>query len=540
MNFIEQEIVSDLENGRYSRVQTRQPPEPSGYLHIAHVRGIMLNYGLAEKYGGKCCLRFDDTNPLKESKEFIEAIKRDVKWLGYKWHKIKYATDYFSKNYNIAVKLIKDGKAYVCDLSKEELIRSRGDLHTPGTESPFRQRSVAENLSLFTRMKLGEFEQGSRCLRAKIDMAHPNLLMRDPVIYRIQYAPHHRIGRKWNVYPTYDFSHPLDDTLEGVTHSICGSEFIEHGALYDWVNAHSGLNEVSRQIEYFNLYLDNVIIGKRHIKKLVEDGVVSGFDDPRLYTLAGLRRRGVLPESVKSFIEAIGMGKEKSVIDPRFFDSFIRSTLNEKARRVMAVLQPLELEITNYPKGQEEDIWLEDFPQQENSTRRAHKFCRNLLIERADFEVNPPPKYHRLTVGSEVRLKGAYIIKCTGYKLNEAGEVVKVFAEYDPATKSGEGTEQRKVKAAIHFLSKKHAGKCKVLLYGNLFEPAREHDPDTVNGLSVVTTSKTTVENVYVEKLKYTKHGRYQFIRNGYFCLDTDSKPGALVFNRTITLKEGK
>ena len=371
-NFIEDIKNKDLKEGRCDHVQTRHPPEPSGYLHIGHVRNIVLNYGLAEKYGGICNLRYDDTNPQKESQEFVDSIQDDVHWLGYNWHEIHYATEYFQMNYEVAVKLIKEGKAYVCDLSPEQVSEYRGTLTEPGKNSPYRDRSVEENLDLFERMKNGEFEAGSRCLRAKIDMASPNMNMRDPVIYRIQYLNHQRIGRSWNIYPTYDFSHPLDDCYEGVTHSICGPEFEDHRPLYNWVVENSGLKNHSRQVEYANLYIKGAILGKRFIKKLVQDGLVTGFDDPRLYSLRGLRRRGVLPNSLKNFVLAAGISKRNSLIDPEFLNHFIRDELNQVSKRVMAVLNPIKLVINNWEEGKEEEIELEDYPQNENTTKRKY------------------------------------------------------------------------------------------------------------------------------------------------------------------------
>ena len=539
-NFIENIIIDDLKNGRCDCVQTRHPPEPSGYLHIGHVRNIVLNYGTAEKFGGICNLRYDDTNPLKEKQEFVDALQEDVLWLGYKWKDIHYATDYFQQNYEIAVKLIKEGKAYVCDLSPEELSATRGTLTEPGKESPYRNRSVEENLELFERMKNGEFPQGSRCLRAKIDMASPNMNMRDPVIYRIQYMDHQRIGRSWNIYPSYDFSHPLDDALEGVTHSICGLEFEDHRPLYNWVVENSGLKNRPRQVEYSNLLIKNAVSGKRNIKKLIEDNLVWGWDDPRLYTLRGLRRRGVLPQSLIEFVKAAGFSKSTTICERSMLEFFIRNTLNDVSKRVMAVINPINLVITNY--SGEEDIVLEDYPQKENSSTRTYPFGKNLLIEREDFEILPPPKYHRLYVGNKVRLKGAYVVECTGYDLNEDGSVKTVYATYDPSTKSGEGSEV-KVKGTIHWLNTNHAKQCEVRLFENLLS---EEDEGSTNERAIKDefiinpNSVQIIKNAYVEDLDYKPEERYQFIRNGYFCLDKDTTKDNLVFNRTVSLKDTK
>ena len=538
-NFIESEINKDLAEGKFSKVQTRHPPEPSGYLHIGHVRNIVLNYGTALKYGGVCNLRYDDTNPLKEKQEFVDALQEDVLWLGYKWKDIKYATDYFPQNYEIAVKLIKEGKAYVCDLSPEELSATRGTLTEPGKESPYRNRSVEENLDLFERMKNGEFEQGSRCLRAKIDMASPNMNMRDPVIYRIQYMDHQRIGRSWNIYPSYDFSHPLDDALEGVTHSICGLEFEDHRPLYNWVVENSGLENHPRQIEYSNLLIKNAVSGKRNIKKLVEDGVVEGWDDPRLYTLRGLRRRGVLPQSLIDFVRAAGLSKSTTICERSMLEYYIRNTLNEVSKRVMAVIDPIKLVITNM-EG-EEDAELEDYPQNEQTSKRTYKFGRELLIERADFEVTPPPKYHRLYVGNKVRLKGAFVVTCTGYDLNDDGSVKCVYAEYDPTTKSGMNSEV-KVKGTIHWLNEKYARMCEVRHFENLLaedEEGTTNERSVAEGFNINPNSKQVITNAYVESgIEFTHTERYQFIRNGFYCLDSvDGTNENLVFNRVVDLK---
>ena len=542
-NFIEDIIVEDVQEGKASYVQTRHPPEPSGYLHIGHVRNIILNYGIAEKFGGVCNLRYDDTNPSKECQEFVDAIQDDVVWLGYHWNDIHYATDYFQQNYEIAVKLIKDGKAYVCDLSPEEVSKYRGTLTEPGKNSPYRDRSVEENLDLFERMKNGEFEAGSRCLRAKIDMASPNMNMRDPVIYKIQYLHHQRIGNAWNIYPTYDFSHPLDDALEGVTFSICGPEFEDHRPLYNWVVENSGLKARPRQVEYANLYIKGVIVGKRFIKQLVNDGYVEGFDDPRLYTLRGLRRRGVLPESLKNFVKATGVSKANSLIDPAFMEHFVRDTLNEKAFRVMAVLDPIEVEITNWKDGYEEEIVLDNYPQKEESEKRKYYFGKHVLIDRADFEKEQIPKYFRFYPGNEVRLMGAYILKCEGYDQNENGFVTKIYCTYDPETKSGSGST-KKVKGTIHWVNPNHAKIIECRLFENLIDEQSAEEIEgqerATEGFKINPNSKIVLDKCYVEDIDFDSEERYQFVRNGYFCLDKDSSPKKLVFNRTITLKETK
>lgn len=543
-NFIEEIINKDIEDGRVKAIQTRHPPEPSGYLHIGHVRNIVLNYGLAEKYGGVCNLRYDDTNPTKESQEFVDSIQEDVKWLGYHWNEIHYATDYFQKNYEYAVQLIKEGKAFVCDLSPEELSKTRGTLTEPGIESPYRNRSVEENLELFERMKNGEFPAGSRCLRAKIDMTSPNMNMRDPVIYRIQYTHHQRIGDAWKIYPSYDFSHPLDDALEGVSHSICGPEFEDHRPLYNWVVENCKTGNTPRQVEYANLYIKGAILGKRFIKKLVQDGVVCGFDDPRLYSLRGLKRRGVLPESLKDFVIGAGITKSNALIEPAFLDHFVRNTLNQVSRRVMAVLNPLELEISNYEEGKEEEIFLEDYPQKEIKGERKYYFGKHLLIEKEDFIKESNPKFYRLYVGAEVRLKGAYIVKCTGFDQDENGNVTKVYCEYLPDTKSGTDC-QKKVKGTIHWINPKHAEKIEVRLFENLIDESSadevEGQEHAVEGFKINPNSIVVLNNCYIESNLFENFDeRYQFIRNGYFCLDKDSTNEKKVFNRTITLKETK
>lgn len=542
-NFISNIMTCDLENGKVKSIQTRHPPEPSGYLHIGHVRNIVLNYGLAENFGGICNLRYDDTNPAKEKKEYIDGIQEDVLWLGFKWNKIFYATDYFEQNYEYAKKLIQDGKAFVCDLSPEELSASRGTLTQGGTNSPYRNRSVEENLELFEKMKNGDFEAGKCCLRAKIDMNSPSLFMRDPVIYRIQYLDHHRIGRKWNIYPTYDFSHPLDDSLEGVTHSICGVEFEEHRPLYDWVLENCEVENKCKQIEYSSLLIKNAISGKRNIKKLVEEKIVSGWDDPRLYTLRGLRRRGVLPESLIDFVIACGLSRNVTICEQSMLDHFVRNTLNNLSKRVMAVLDPVKLVLNNF-EG-EEEIEFDNYPQNKNSSKRIYPFGRELLIERSDFEIDPPKKYHRLYVGNRVRLKGAYVVECTGYELDENGNVSKVFADVLKNTKSGTaGADEIKVKGTIHWLNEKYAQKCEVRSFENLLDEGEEGSTTEraiINDFKINLNSFHTNCNAFVEKnIEFEDKERYQFIRNAYYCLDKDSTKENLVFNRIVSLKEAK
>ncbi|MBE7082892.1 MAG: glutamine--tRNA ligase/YqeY domain fusion protein [Clostridiales bacterium] len=542
-NFIEDYIVEDIREGKANRVQTRHPPEPSGYLHIGHVRNIMLNYGIAERFGGVCNLRYDDTNPSKECQEFVDAIQEDVKWLGYHWNKIHYATDYFQQNYEVAVKLIKEGKAYVCDLKPDEVTAYRGTFTEPGKNSPYRDRSIEENLDLFERMKNGEFEQGTRCLRAKIDMASPNMNLRDPVIYKIQYLHHQRIGTSWNIYPTYDFAHPLDDALEGVTFSICGPEFEDHRPLYNWVVENSGIENHPREIEYSNLYIKGAIIGKRFIKQLVNEGKVTGFDDPRLYTIRGLRRRGVLPESLKNFVKATGVSKAVSLIEPSFMEHFVRNTLNEKAYRVMAVLDPVKLVITNWEDGKEEAVELTNYPQKEQSEKRTYYFGKELLIDRADFSEFQIPKYFRFYPGNEVRLMGAYILKCESFEKDENGKVTTIYCTYDPETKSGSGCT-KKVKGTIHWVNPKHAHKIECRLFENLIDEESAEEVEgqerATDGYKINPNSKIVLEDCYVEDIDFDFEERYQFVRNGYFCLDQDSRPEKLVFNRTITLKDTK
>ena len=535
-NFIEDEIDKDLANGRYTEIVTRFPPEPNGYLHIGHAKSIILNSGLAKKYGGHFHLRFDDTNPMKEKTEFVEAIKKDVEWLGADYEgKVYFASDYFDIMYESAIKLIKKGLAYVDDLSADEIREYRGTLTEPGKNSPYRERTIEENLDLFTRMKDGEFEDGARVLRAKIDMASPNMNMRDPVIYRIAHMTHHNTGDKWCIYPMYDFAHPIEDATEGISHSICTLEFEDHRPLYDWVVNNLDYPHPPRQIEFAKLYLKNVVTGKRYIKRLVENGTVDGWDDPRLVTIAALRRRGFTPESIRMFMELSGVGKANSTSDYAMLEYCLREDLKLKKKRVMAVLDPIKLVITNYPEGVEEILEADNNLENEELGKRELSFGR----ERSDFMIDPPKKYYRLFPGNEVRLMNAYFVKCTGYKTDENGNVTEVECTYDPETKSGSGFTGRKVKGTIHWVNARTAVPCEVRLYENIVDEEKGVYDDEGN-VNVNPNSLTVLKNCFVEEsLKGTDTvDQYQFVRNGFFCLDSkDSKPDALVFNRIVSLK---
>ena len=530
-NFIENEIDKDLSEGVYDHVATRFPPEPNGYLHIGHAKSILLNYGLAKEYDGTFNLRFDDTNPTKEDVEFVESIKADVEWLGADFEdRLYFASDYFDKMYEAAVKLIKDGKAYVCDLSADEIREYRGSYEKPGINSPYRDRSVEENLALFEEMKSGAIEDGKRVLRAKIDMASPNMNMRDPVIYRVAHVSHHRTGDKWCIYPMYDFAHPIEDAVEGVTHSICTMEFEDHRPLYDWVVQNVGFEMPPRQIEFAKMYLTGVITGKRYIKQLVADGVVDGWDDPRLVTIAALRRRGFTPESIQKFIELSGVAKAQSSSDYAMLEYCVREDLKPKAPRYMAVIDPIKLIIDNYPEGQVE--WLDAPNNQENEEMGSRKipFSRELYIEREDFMEEPPKKYFRLFPGNEVRLMNAYFVTCVDYKKDENGKVTEIHVTYDPETKSGSGFEGRKVKGTIHWVSASHATKCEARLYEQLVDEERNINPNSL----------TVREECYVEPAlaEAKPYDRFQFVRQGYFSVDPkDSVDGKLVFNRIVSLK---
>ena len=539
-NFIEQIIEKDLEEGKCTKIVTRFPPEPNGYLHIGHAKSILLNYGLAKKYGGQFNLRFDDTNPMKEKTEFVESIRKDVEWLGADFEDhIFYASDYFDAMYEGAVKLIKKGKAYVCDLSAEEIREYRGTLKEPGKESPYRNRSIEENLDLFERMKNGEFEDGSKVLRAKIDMASGNINMRDPVIYRVARMSHHNTKDKWCIYPMYDFAHPIEDAVEGVTHSICTLEFEDHRPLYDWVINELEFENKPQQIEFAKLYLTNVVTGKRYIKKLVEDGIVDGWDDPRLVSLSALRRRGFTQESIQMFMELSGVSKAQSSSDYAMFEYCIREDLKMKCNRMMAVLDPIKLVIDNYPEGQVEYLDVENNQENEEMGKRQVPFSKVLYIEREDFMEEPPKKYFRLFPGNEVRLKNAYFVTCTDFVKDENGNVVEVHCTYDPATKSGSGFAERKVKGTIHWVDASQAVKAEVRLYENIIdeEKGKLNEDGTLN---LNPNSLVVMKECYVEPaLKDAKPlDRFQFLRHGYFCVDLkDSTEESLVFNRIVSLK---
>ncbi len=539
-HFIEQEIDKDLAEGVYNHVQTRFPPEPNGYLHIGHAKSILLNYGLARQYGGKFNLRFDDTNPTKEKTEFVESITADVKWLGADFEeRLFFASNYFEEMYECAVKLIKKGKAYVCDLSAEEIREYRGDFTNPGKESPYRNRSVEENLTLFEEMRAGKYQDGEKVLRAKIDMASPNINMRDPVIYRVARMEHHNTGNKWCIYPMYDFAHPIEDAIEHITHSICTLEFEDHRPLYDWVVKECEFENPPRQIEFAKLYLTNVVTGKRYIKKLVEDGIVDGWDDPRLVTIAALRRRGYTPESLKMFVDLVGVAKANSSVDYAMLEYCIREDLKLKKARMMAVLDPVKLIIDNYPEGQTEELSIPNNLENEALGERLVPFGRELYIEREDFMEEPPRKYFRLFPGNEVRLMGAYFVICTGCEKDENGNVTVVHCTYDPETKSGSGFNGRKVKGTIHWVAAHSAEKVECRLYENIVD--EEKGKLNADGtLNLNPNSLTVVKDCYVEPaLKAARaYDSFQFMRNGYFCVDCkDSTPENPVFNRIVSLK---
>ena len=539
-NFIEQEIDKDLQNGVYKNIATRFPPEPNGYLHIGHAKSILLNYGTAEKYRGTFNLRFDDTNPVKEDTEFVDAIRKDVEWIcgNISIDNVYFASDYFDEMYEAAFKLIKKGKAYVDDLSAEQIREYRGTLTEPGKNSPYRDRSIEENMDLFVRMKNGEFEDGTRVLRAKIDMSSPNINMRDPVIYRVAHVSHHNTGDKWCIYPMYDFAHPIEDAIEGISHSLCTLEFEDHRPLYDWVVRELEYEIPPRQIEFAKMYLTNVITGKRYIKKLVEDGIVDGWDDPRLVSIAALRRRGFTPESIKMFVDLCGVSKAQSSVDYAMLEYCIREDLKLKRPRMMAVLDPVKLIIDNYPEDQIEYLEADNNLENESLGKRQVPFGRELYIDREDFMENPPKKYFRLFPGNEVRLMNAYFVKCTGFEKDENGNVTEIHCTYDPETKCGTGFTGRKVKGTIHWVAAKTAKKVTVRLYENIIDESKgvyNEDGSLNLNPNSLTVKECFVEPALAEAKPYES---FQFVRQGYFCADArDSKEGAPVFNRIVALK---
>ena len=539
-NFIEQIIDKDLAEGVYETVHTRFPPEPNGYLHIGHAKAILVNYGIAQKYGGKFNMRFDDTNPTKEDIEFVESIKADVAWLGADWEdRLFYASDYFGQMYEGAIKLIKKGKAYVSDLSAEQIREYRGSFTEPGKEDPYSTRSIEENLKLFEEMKEGKYADGEKVLRARIDMTSSNINMRDPVIYRIAHMHHHNTGDEWCIYPMYDFAHPIEDAIEGITHSICTLEFEDHRPLYDWVVRELEYPHPPKQIEQAKMYLKNVVTGKRYIKKLVQEGIVDGWDDPRLVSISALRRRGFTPESIRMFVEMCGVSKAHSIADYAALEYCIREDLKTKAPRMMAILDPVKLVIDNYPEGEVE--WLDaplNLDNPELGTRKI-PFSKELYIEKEDFMEEPPKKYFRMFPGNEVRLMNAYFVKCTGCVKDENGNIIEVHGTYDPETKGGNSNDGRKVKGTIHFVSAKEAVKAEVRIYENIID----EDKGVYNedgSLNLNPNSMTVLKDCYLEPefAKAKAYDRFQFVRQGFFCVDAkDSKEGALVFNRIVSLK---
>ncbi len=539
-NFIEQEIDRDLAEGVYDAVRTRFPPEPNGYLHIGHAKSILLNYGLAQKYGGKFNMRFDDTNPTKEDEEFVESIKADVAWLGADWEdRLFFASNYFGQMYEAAVKLIKKGKAYVSDLSAEQIKEYRGTFEKPGRDDPSCGRSVEENLKLFEEMKDGKYADGEKVLRARIDMASPNINMRDPVIYRVAHIRHHNTGDAWCIYPMYDFAHPVEDAIEGITHSICTLEFEDHRPLYDWVVRELAYPNPPRQIEFAKLYLTNVVTGKRYIKKLVQDGIVDGWDDPRLVSIAALRRRGFTPDSIRMFVELCGISKSQSSVDYAMLEYCIREDLKPKAPRYMAVLDPVKLVIDNYPEGQTEMMEAVNNPENEALGTRQIPFGRELYIEREDFMEEPPKKYFRMFPGNEVRLMNAYFVKCTGCVKDESGRVTEVHCTYDPASRGGNSPDGRKVKGTIHWVAAEQAISARVRLYENLIDEEKGvYNED--GSLNLNPNSLTVLDQCYLEPAfaGAKAYDSFQFVRQGFFNVDArDSEEGAPVFNRIVSLK---
>jgi glutaminyl-tRNA synthetase len=541
-NFIRDRIIEDLKTNKYQgRVQTRFPPEPNGYLHIGHAKAICLDFGLADEFHGHTNLRFDDTNPEKEDVEYVNSIMQDIQWLGFHWDGLYYASDYFDQLYEWAIKLIRDGKAYVDDLTADEIRQYRGTLTEPGKNSPYRDRSVEENLDLFQRMKAGEFPDGSRVLRAKIDMASPNFNMRDPVMYRILHAEHHRTGNKWCIYPMYDYAHGQSDSMEKVTHSMCSLEFADHQPLYNWFIQQLGIFP-SQQIEFDRLSLTYTIMSKRKLRRLVEEGRVKGWDDPRMPTLTGMRRRGYTPEAIRNFVKAAGVSRTNGIVELAMLEHYVRDDLNKRSRRVMAVLRPLKVVIDNYPAGQVEEMDAVNNPEDASAGSRKVPFSKTIYIEQDDFRENPPKGYFRLSPGREVRLRYAYLVTCTNVVKNDQGEIVEVHCTYDPATRGGTTPDGRKVKSTIHWVSAAHSIDAEVRLYDNLFS---KEDPDQVEPGQDFTANlnPASLEVVTSAKLEpslanLTAGSRYQFERLGYFCVDPETTPGKPVFNRTVALKD--
>ena len=536
-NFIEEFIQQDIQKKGLSHIQTRFPPEPNGYLHIGHAKALFIDFSMAEKFGGSCNLRFDDTNPTKEDEEFVDAIQEDIRWMGFHWDHVFFGSDYFDTCYELAVKLIKKGVAYVCDLSKDEMREYRGTLTEPGRNSPWRDRSVEENLDLFERMKNGEFPDGSRTLRAKIDMASPNMNMRDPAMYRIIHMRHHHTGDKWCIYPMYDFAHPIQDAIEGVTHSLCSLEYEDHRPLYDWVVEQCEFEHKPRQIEFARLNLTNTMMSKRYLRRLVEERHVAGWDDPRMPTLCGLRRRGYTAESIRDFLTRVGVAKADSVVETAMLEHCVREDLNAHAHRMMAVLDPIRLVVENWPEGKTEAVAMENLPSDPAAGSRTLTFGRELYIQREDFSYDPPKKYFRLKPDGEVRLKGAYIVKCTRYETDEAGNVTTVYCTYDPESHSGEG--QRKVKGTLHWLSKEDAVPAEFRLYEDLLLPETPENAQLDFTQRLNPDSMVKKQGFVEPALAACAPGsRYQFMRVGYFCSDLDHTPAAPVFNRIVGLKD--
>jgi len=540
-NFIKEIIKEDLRTGKHDTIATRFPPEPNGYLHIGHAKSICLNFGIAREFNGTCNLRFDDTNPSKEETEYVESIQDDVKWLGFNWNALYYASDYYEKLYDFAITLIKKGKAFVCDLTQEQMREFRGTLKQPGKESPYRDRSVEENLDLFTRMRNGEFRDGEKTLRAKIDMSSGYIVLRDPVLYRIQRATHHRTGDTWCIYPMYDFAHPLSDSIEGITHSICTLEFENNRPLYDWVVNEADTLHKPRQIEFARLNLSYTVMSKRKLLELVTKKYVNGWDDPRMPTIAGIRRRGYTPESIRDFAERIGVAKADNMVDIAMLEHCLREDLNRRAQRVMAVIDPVKVIIENYPEDRIEYVEAVNNPEDEAMGKREMPFSRELYIERSDFMETPPKGYFRLTPGAEVRFKHAYYIKCQSFEKDDAGNVTLVRCTYDPDTRGGWSQDGRKVKGTIHWVSAGHALKCEVRLYDRLFTKENPDDlPDGEDYKANLNPDSLKVSGALVEPfIKNARPGdRFQFDRTGYFCMDPDSTTEKPVFNRTVSLKD--